>query len=223
MRAVKWVLLGAGLALGAGCRNEPQPPADPTVAAAARAAERASEAPEGRDFRATPEKLDAYVRYQRRLLEEQGRLWKELQGVAARLDAGAELSQDDLTRSLRAIEGKRASEEKARAEAGLTEADVNALMRLVTDVIGQRYTARLMKYDEELAKLEQVARALPEGKRGSLDGRLEALRREVEVGRTLPEARREHGDANVDAVLAREADLMKNYEQMLQQYAGRAP
>ena len=118
------------------------------------------------------------------------------------------------------IEAKARAEAQAREAAGLSEADVNALSRIVTDVISQRHLAQVMRYDEEIRATEALQAKLPEAQREELAPRLKTLREQEAGFSGLAEVRRRHGDANVDAVLGREPDLAKNYRDMLEAYGG---
>jgi hypothetical protein len=46
------------------------------------------------------------------------------------------------------------------------------------------------------------------------------MRQQVESFQKLAGVRRDFGDANVDVVLTREEDLMKNYQEMLRVFTG---
>lgn len=161
----------------------------------------------------TKEKLDAYVGYQRKLLEAYESLLKDLAKV--KLDAGKGDSLAEVNATMKLIEGKAKAEEAARKEAGLTEEDVNGIAEVVTAVISQRQLTAAVKTDEELKKLEEMQAKLTPEQREELAPQLAAMRERTEDLQKLTEARRTYGDTNVDLVLTREADLTKNYQDML--------
>lgn len=209
----------------AGCRRE-EPPRT-AEEAAARAAERAAEAAVEEEAAAaapyvvTAEKLDGFVRYQRRMLEGSARLTAELEAMARGvLPDGGPLTG---AAARAGLEGKARLEEEARREAGLTPRDVRELSAVVTAVMAQRHLGDALDYGEELERLEAVRAKLPPEQARTLDPQVEALRARDEEFRRLPALRRAHGDANVDAVLAREADLRRNYEALLGLHGGGRP
>ena len=217
-----WVLLASLMGLAA-CKREPPAVAPPSPREqAARAAERAAQEEARGPYTVTAGKLDAYVGYQRAMLKVQADLLRGLEGVAGtRVDGGAApVSPGSVERSLKLIEAKARAEAQAREAAALSEADVNALGRIVTDVISQRHLAQVMRYDEEIRATEALQAKLPEAQREELAPRLKTLREQEAGFSGLAEVRRRHGDANVDAVLEREADLAKNYRDMLEAYGG---
>ncbi|MFL5349502.1 MAG: hypothetical protein ACJ8AT_32275 [Hyalangium sp.] len=161
----------------------------------------------------TKQKLDAYVGYQRKLLEAYESLLKDLAKV--KLDAGKGDELAEVNATMKLIEGKAKAEEAARKEAGLTEEDVNGIAEVVTAVIGQRQLTAALKMDEELKKLEEMQAKLTPEQREELAPQLAAMRERIEDLQKLTEARRTYGDTNVDLVLTREADLTKNYQDML--------
>jgi hypothetical protein len=163
----------------------------------------------------TKEKLDAYVGYQRKLLEAYEALLRDMAKVQGRmLDGGGDMLAD-MNAAMKLIESKAKAEEAARKEAGLTEEDVNGLAEVVTAVIGQRQLAQALQTEEELTKLEEMAAKLTPAQREELEPQLAAMRERTEELQKLVEVRRTFGDATVEVVLTREADLTKNYQDML--------
>jgi hypothetical protein len=163
----------------------------------------------------TKEKLDAYVGYQRKLLDAYEALLTDMAKVHGRLRDGGGEMQADLNASMKLIESKAKAEEAARKEAGLSEVDVNGIAEVVTAVIGQRQLAQALQTEEELKKLEEMQAKLTPEQREELEPQLAAMRERNEELQKLVEVRRTYGDANVDIVLTREADLAKNYQDML--------
>jgi hypothetical protein len=126
-----------------------------------------------------------------------------------------------MTATMKLIEGKAKAEEAARKEARLSEEDVNGIADVVTAVIGQRQLIQALQMDEELNKLEEMQAKLTPEQREELAPQVAAMRERVEDIQKLTEARHTYGDANVDLVLTREADLTKNYQDMLSTFSRR--
>lgn len=217
MRKLPWVLFAVGIL--AGCKKEAASTSTPARVQAGVAAEEGQrEAPaetldepdDGRPYVLTQAKLDAYVGYQRRVLDAHAAMAKALQGVQAG-DA------------MKAIESKAEAESKARGEAGLSEADVNRIGSLVMDVITQRHMAAMLDLSGELQKLEAMQAKLKPAQQKELAPQLETLRQRVQETERLVSVRRTHGDTNVDLVLTREHELMRNYQDMIRSFGGKAP
>jgi hypothetical protein len=226
MRRSLWVLCVV-LGLSACKKEKAEPAARPQEAARPSHARHEDEqAPEEEDggaefgpnaYTLTKEKLDAYVGYQRKLLDAYESLLKDLAKVKPDAGKGNELAEVNATMKL--IEGKAKAEEAARKEAGLTEEDVNGIAEVVTAVIGQRQLTAALKMDDELKKLEDMQAKLTPEQREELAPQLAAMRERTEDLQKLTEARRTYGDASVDLVLTREADLTKNYQDMLNTFS----
>ncbi|MCP3140446.1 hypothetical protein [Pyxidicoccus xibeiensis] len=219
MRMVLWGLL-VSLAFSA-CKKE-EAASGPVAGEAGEAATggpATGEVAEG-PYTVTKPKLDAYVGYQRHMLDVYGSLLKGLQGVGALVDAGTPEALAAARDGLKVVEAKARAEAEARARAGLTEADVNGIAEVVTAVISQRQLGRTLQYEEELKKLEALQAKLPPEQQEGMTAQVASMRRQVEAFEKLADARREYGDANVDVVLTREDDLMKNYQEMLRVFTG---
>ncbi|MBF5042722.1 hypothetical protein FGE12_09950 [Aggregicoccus sp. 17bor-14] len=215
----------AGVGALAGCsRGEREAPAPDAREQAARAADRADQEEAEGPYTVTPAKLNAYVGYQRAMLRVQAELVRGLEGLAGGVaDGGAggeAASSAAVERSMALIQAKARAEAQAREEAGLSEADVNGLGRIVTDVVSQRHLAQVMRYDEELRATEALRQKLPPAQQQELEPKLRALREQDQTLRGLAEVRKRYGDKNVDLVLTREAELEKNYRDMLEAYGG---
>ena len=183
-------------------------------------AEEAGEAEAARGpYTLTKEKLDAYVGYQRQLLDAYETLLKDLAQVKRDAGKGDELAEVNATMKL--IEGKARAEEAARKKAGLTEEDVNGIADVVTAVISQRQLTQSFHIEEELKKLEEMQAKLRPEQREELAPQLATMRERIEELQKLTEVRRTYGDANVDLVLTREEDLAKNYQDMLNTFSRR--
>lgn len=171
-------------------------------------------------YTVTKEKLDAYVGYQRRMLEVYGSLMKGLQNLGALVDAGTPEAMAAAREGLRVVEAKAKAESEARREAQLAEVDVNGIAEVVTAVISQRQLGRTLQYEEELKKLEALQAKLPPEQQQGMAPQVASMRAQVEAFQTLADARRDYGDANVDVVLTREEELIQNYQEMIRVFTG---
>ncbi|NTX00990.1 hypothetical protein HUA74_02975 [Myxococcus sp. CA051A] len=220
MRKALWVL--AGLLAFSGCKKDGATGSDaPGVADGGGVAGLVAEEATGAGpYVVTPEKLTAYVAYQRRMLEVYGSQVKGLQGLGALVDAGTPEAMAEVRAGLKVVEAKAKAESEARTQAGLSVSDVNGLAEVVTAVISQRQLGRTLQYEEELRKLEELQEKLPPEQRQELAAQVASMRHQVESFQKLTDVRREYGDANVDVVLTREDELMKNYQEMLRVFTG---
>ncbi|MCP3098731.1 hypothetical protein LZ198_07560 [Myxococcus sp. K15C18031901] len=220
MRKVPWLL--AGWMAFSGCKKgeDTGVQAPRAEAPAPAASPLPEEEAEPGAYVVTREKLEAYVTYQQRMLDVYGQQVKGLQGLGALVDAGTPEAMAAAREGLKVVEAKAKAEAEARAQAKLSVADVNGLAEVVTAVIGQRQLGRTLQYEEELAKLEALQAKLPEGQRAELATQVASMRQQVEAFQKLTDVRRQYGDANVDVVLTREDDLVKNYQEMLRVFTG---
>ncbi|HZH17357.1 MAG TPA: hypothetical protein VE057_23580 [Archangium sp.] len=230
MRKLLWVLFAAGMLSGCKKEEAPAPAREVTGVAAGEGSQAAlAEAVEAFDdskpYALTQAKLDAYVGYQRQVLDAYAAMARELQAAKVRLTAGTLDAQGrpmGMSESMKAIESKAESEAKARRDAGLTEEDVNRIGSLVMDVITQRHMAAVLDLAGELKKLEEMQARLKPEQQKELAPQIEVMRKRVEETEKLVAVRKIHGDSNVDLVLTREQDLMRNYQDMLRSFGGKA-
>lgn len=217
MRRLLWVLWAVGLL--AGCRKEEQ--AQQPAAPAAAKADSNSPPPLEDDapYSLTAEKLEAFIGYQRKMLEVHTSLAKGMQAMRAQVESGAPLEGKA---ALKVLEGKAQAEAKARQEAGLSEEEVNRISALVTEVISQRQLAVSLDLGSELKKLEALQARLEPLQQKELAPQVEEMRRQVEALERMGPLREQYGDANVDLVLTRERELTENYRGLLQAYGGRS-
>lgn len=228
------VLAGGGL-LGAGCKEAPASTREAAEAAAEAALEEEAAPPPA----LTAARLGAFIRYQQLRLESDATLERRVGDAALRLElaggpgAGAEAgaqpaaaqkaSQKAARSAVAAMEARAAAEEDARTQAGLTPAEVRAFTTLVGDVLRPRLLARTLGLEETLRALEEQRGKLQGEKLAELDAQLASLRARAEALRRLPQERSRYGDAAVDLVLAREADLLRNHDAMMARLAGGGP
>jgi hypothetical protein len=225
MRKLLWVLFAAGTLVGCKKEEAPTPARERAGVAADKGqqeapAEALEELDDSKPYVLIQTKLDAYVGYQRRVLDAYAAMAKELQGVQAR--ARVPGSDPGLSDSMKAIESKAEAEAKARDEAGLSEQDVNRIGALVMDVVTQRHMAAMLDLAGELKKLEAMQAKLKPEQQKELAPQLDTMRQRVQETERLVAVRRTHGDANVDLVLTREQVVMRNYQDMLRSFGGKS-
>lgn len=228
MRKLLWVLFAVQVLSGCKKDTASAPGREETEVAAEKGSgqEPATDfVDDSKPYTLTQAKLDAYVGYQRKVLDSYAAMSKELAAVKARIAAGTDApggKSPGLSESMKAIESKAEAESKARREAGLSEEDVNRIGGIVMDVITQRHMAAMMDLSGELQKLQEMQAKLKPEQQKELAPQIEALRQRVQETDRLASVRKVHGDANVDLVLTREQDLMRNYQDMLRSFGGKA-
>lgn len=189
MKRIGWAL--ALWMLGSGCKDKPAVTLKEAPAPAA---------PDPEAWALTLPKLDGYVRYQRALLVQAGKV------AAPAFDGGALKQFDPQT-----IEQRATADEHARAQAGLTEEDVVRIEEMVSAVAAKRLTARMLGFSDKLPPPELPPDATQEQQAAMLaqtNLRKSAL--------NLPEERQRFGDANIDLLLKREDQLLGNWALMLE-------
>jgi len=198
------VLALAALALVGGCKKE-GPPAPPQQ----RAAEAAPAA--GARFPLAREQVDRFVKYQTRLIELYDQVLKQREGekaapVARKPDGGV---ADPVKVSLQLFEAKAKAEEQARAEAGLSMQEVRGIEPIVAEVINERTNARDENVEGAIQQYQAMRDKLPEDQRKPVEEQLADLKADHERRMKNADQREKFGDAAVDAVLTREADLAR--------------
>lgn len=179
-------------------------------------------APVAQDGAARPERwalslpmLDGYLRYQRTLLVQAGK------AAPPAWDGGLKKYEEP------SIEQKADLDERARVEAGLAPDDVVQIEAMLSLVSARRLTSRLMKLDEAMPpepEPEPEPDAEPEEPRPAmgLETHAEAsiaLATQAKLKKTvqeLTEERATFGSRNIDVLLQREEELLKNWELMME-------
>jgi hypothetical protein len=222
MRKLLWVLFAWGSL--AGCKQETPPESTRKEAGEVvrRTPEALEEDADEGPYVLTQEKLDAYVGYQRRMLEVYAGTAKELLAVRGKAAPGTSGQAPGFAESMKVIEAKAQLEAEARKEAGLSERDVNRIAAVVMDVITQRHMAAMLNLEGELQKLEAMQAKLNPEQQKELAPQLNAMRQRVQEMDRLSSLRSVHGDESVDRVLSREQDLMRNYQDMLRSFGAKA-
>jgi hypothetical protein len=187
--------------------------------------EGAQAAPEQEEpFVVTPEKLDKYIAYQ----DTTGRIYQEsiarIQKMVAKADAGAYEGTlgafAGAREGMKLVEAQEEAREKARKETGLSQRDIDKLQDLVSDVMGNRKMAAMVNYDAQIKQFEAMREKVPADQRASLDETIKSLKAQQEQATKLDDERKRFGDANVDAVLAREKDLTAAYDRWVKAVLG---
>jgi hypothetical protein len=214
-------ILAASLAGGSGCpsgeRSE-RARVDPAAAAEARpgalsgrpvvpiesSIERASTARPDAGFTLalTSVRLEAYMAYQARMVE----VWQRM------------LAAPGGKQQLEALMVHARAEAQAREDSGLTEAELGRLDVLVSEVLARRSAARATEAEkglEQLTQLQKLQYQLPADQQAALARSVEELKLAHEAQVALTDERRRFGSANVDLVLAKEAQLAASWERFV--------
>lgn len=223
------VALLVGGALVGGCKGE-----KPAQKAPEKTAERGSTGEPGHaapgtspadvgTYVLTQEKLDAYVRYQKALITVYDGLLKGLDRLpAAKPDAGRASGILGSNEALRLLESKAKAEEKARAEAGLSERDAREIERMVMAIINKRNMGRSFDPTGAIKQWEAMRDKLSPEQRAELDKSINDLKAQQEEIVRLTEERKQFGDTNVDLILTREDELTQNYNAYMTRLSGGA-
>ena len=147
--------------------------------------------------------IEAYLRYQQRMVGGRAQVRR--------------LSPDAGERALlEAVRGDADFEVAARRAAGLSEPARDAIEALVSEVLAKRSVARALKYEDTLARMEQLRQALVPERRVGVEKAIAALRLQAASLQSLSEARAHFGDAAVEATLRKEAELTQSWERGLE-------
>lgn len=184
------------LALICACRDKPVP-----AAADAAPAGQAASGPAG--WALSPPMLEGYLRYQRTLLVQAGKL------QPPRWDGGLKSFEEP------SVEQKASLDERARLEAGLTVEDVLKIEAMLSKVSARRMTARLMHMDEQMPAAPVLDPDDP-SRGADLEKALKTQANLKKLVQDLPDEREAFGTANIDVLLRREDELLKNWGLMMQ-------
>jgi len=160
------------------------------------------------------EVLDRFLQYQDRALSLQLKTVAALEALEAR-DAGAGPEAISLVRD----EAKALA--ALRSELKLSESEVLLLEQITGDVISRRALAATSEEEASLRELEVLAANLSETDRAKMEASLALVREEQKMLESLTPERARYGDENVDAVLARERELTRQWHRTLTAFAGR--
>lgn len=199
------VLALVALAAASGCKRE----APAASSSGQRMAEASKDA--GARFPLTREQVDRFVKYQTRLVELYDQVLKQREGekaapMARKPDGGV---ADPVKVSLQLFEAKAKAEEQARGEAGLSMQEVRGIEPIVAEVINERTNARDENVEAAIQQYQAMRDKLPEDQRKPVEEQLADLKADHERRFKNADQREKFGDAAVDAVLTREADLAR--------------
>jgi hypothetical protein len=187
----------SALALISACKGKPAP-AVPDAATA----EQVEASPGG--WTLTLPMVEGYLRYQRTLLVQAGKI------PVVPWDGGLKKFEEEPS-----VEQKATLDDRARLEAGLTPDDVMQIESMLSRVSARRMTYQMMKMDERMPDLPEPDPNDPTNG-ADLAKALETQTRMKKAMQDLPEEREMFGSRNIDVMLQREEELLKNWALMMQ-------
>ncbi len=190
-------LLALGLVVLSGCKSKA--PVDAPAAAPTEAEAQAN--PEG--WALTLPKVDGYLLYQRTLLVQAGKL------SPPRWDGGLKKFEEP------SVEVKADLDERARREAGLTPDDVLKIEAMLSQVSARRMTYKMMHMDQKMPELPEVEEDAPV-KGYDLKNAVKTQQTLKKSMEDMPEERESFGSHNIDVLLQREEELLKNWALMME-------
>jgi hypothetical protein len=155
--------------------------------------------------------LDRFIRYQDRVLELQAEMLPELSRLE-HSDGGAA--------AVSLIRRQVEAEERIRRDLELTERDIEELEAIVGDVISRRARLSLDDAQETLHEMEALAARLPAEQRAEFDATVATLRRQFDQSRELAGERERYGVQNVERILARERELIEQWNRAIAVFSG---
>jgi hypothetical protein len=166
----------------------------------------------------TAERLDAFIRYQTRLVALYDQLlWQDGGPRPGRIGDGG---VDPVRAQIRLFEGKARAEEQAREDAGLTEEEVARIEPMVASVISTRQFAQEANVEATLKQYEAMREKVRADQRDGLEDTIAELKATHQEQMGNVEERQRYGGANVDLVLTREEELSKVRKEWLKRIAG---
>lgn len=195
-----WTLTAVVLVLAAACRKPVGAVSEVDAGAPAMTAAGADAG-----LQLTLPKVDGFLAYERLLRGDGAPSAREVRRLSQAVDGGARALEE-------AYAGLRRRTEQAqavRADAGLSEGEVQALEALTAEVALARAGSGGPELDEALRSLEEAKDRLPPEQRAGVERTVARLRAQQERARTLSEVRAKWGDAAVDTVLAREKAVLE--------------
>lgn len=172
----------------------------------------------GKDLLLTGDKLDRYLVYQKQMVTLYSRLLKETGPIAK--GRGAQVHRRELTPNRQAaLEKLAADEERARAQSGLSLEELSAMEQIVREVIGKRIYGAALSEDESVQRMEEMKAKLPAEWQAETEKSIGEIRRNSDAIHRLPEERSKYGNANVDIVLSREAELTRAWKETVALFA----
>ncbi len=167
----------------------------------------------------TRAELDSYVVYQRRRQELFGELMGELGKMQARADAGryeGMAGNAGAMKDVVALSEKQAeAEEQARNESGMGADKLEQVEDLVSAIVSKRMVAKPLNQEQLISDMEKMKANVPAESAKEFEESIAQMKAQAAELKNLTEERKRYGDGNVDLVLAREADLISDYEKWL--------
>lgn len=173
------------LAMVAACKDPPAATAAPTPDAAGQ---------EPVEWTLTLSRLDGYLRYQRALIAQAPR------------DAGA----GEAT-----VEERAGFDERTRQEAGLSVEDVEKIEAMISVLASRRLATRMTGADEPVPLPPQEKEKLSPEQTEQLARSMTARDTLLKASKSLEDERARFGTRNIDVLLQREAELLKNWALMM--------
>ena len=153
----------------------------------------------------TDRKLSAYLAYERQMVEL----------YARSLDAGAASASPTV--------GKLAeAEEEARRQSGVERGELTAIEQMVREVIVKRLYGGIAPGDDSLEQTKALQDKLSGPQREELTKSIAEMERTRNEFARLTRERRKYGDANVDLLIAREAELTRAWKEKMAAFAPRS-
>jgi hypothetical protein len=154
----------------------------------------------------TEEKLQSFLGYQRRML-----------GLyAERIDGGEPRREADISR-LALIEAD------ARQRSGLQRTELASIQEMVRQVIGKRVHGGDPPGDDSLERMKTLQAKLGPGRGSELAKNIAQLESDRDEFSRLVEERQKFGDANVNLLLAHEAELIRNWKETMAVFSDPEP
>ncbi|MFZ5469032.1 MAG: hypothetical protein ACOZIN_06280 [Myxococcota bacterium] len=199
-----------------GCQKGSPPPQQPSASVLPVPQERPADKKQ-QPYTLTEAKLTAFFDYQRKVLGLYAPTTKDLARLDAHGDGGVAPAAQGAEEVLDEVDKRAQAEARARAEAALTEEDVQVIGQMVSDVFAKRALARALDHEGMLAQLQKMKEGLPAEAREGVEKSIAEMRAQQEERARLAEERAKYGDANVELLLRREEELARNWEALLSQ------
>lgn len=215
LQKLRWAIAFAALL---GChRKEPRSDGDPIEATglAALNPEIADKGNIPAGFALNRQKLDRYLDYQRRLVPIYSELMKGMsQGGPASTGASGRAATTS-PESGATLKRLAIDEERAREASGLSTQELEAIDRIVRDVIGRRLYGGTAVEEESVHRMEMMKAKLPTQLQAETGRAIDEIRKSQESVKWLKGEREKYGSSNVDLVLSREAELAQTWRATL--------
>ena len=153
----------------------------------------------------TLSKVDGFLAYERLLRGAGAPSAREVRRLSQGVDGGARALEEAYAGLRRRTE----QGQSVRADAGLTDAELQALEALTAELALARAGSGGPELEEAVRALEESKERLPAEQRAGVERTVARLRAQQERARTLSELRAKWGDAAVDLVLVREKAVLE--------------